>query len=562
MHLKLRGKLLVIFILLLVITVMALMDVVNYSVRNMIIFNIQEKLNSDMSLGYSYLEKSYPGEWSIKDGKLLKGDKVINEDYTLVDEIKKQTGSFVTIFQGDTRVSTNVLKEDGSRAVNTKAAENVINTVLKNGTPYSGEAKVVNMKCLTKYIPIKDGSGKVIGMWFTGVAKEKADKEIRTLTIILGSVSLAAIVVGILILIFFTGQIVRSVNNILTSIKAVAAGDLTLRTSVKRRDEIGLIADNLNLMIDEFNRLIREVKELSSTVAESSEESKASSEEVRKVTEQVALAVTELAKGASDQARSTEKSNVRISQVVEGLRKIAEDMNKAKHLTEQSEAAVKEGEESVRLQEIKVKENVAVVSEVSESVADLNNKSSEIGQILEVIKGIAEQTNLLALNAAIEAARAGEQGKGFAVVAEEIRKLAEQSSHSVKQITEIIRQVQESVGASAAKMDKTKSVAEEQAEALSETIKIFGHLASAVHEITRNIKFVSEASGELTQEAASAADEIQNIASIAQESAAGTEEVAASTEEQTSITHHIADASDRLAEMANKLALGVKRFKV
>src|SRR5690606_24853179 len=98
-----------------------------------------EKAKADLTLSYKYIDIKYPGEWEIKDNQLYKGKTLMNGNDQVVDEIGEDTGDTVTIFQGDTRISTNVLK-DGKRAIGTQVSEQVSNTVLKKGENFYGEA--------------------------------------------------------------------------------------------------------------------------------------------------------------------------------------------------------------------------------------------------------------------------------------------------------------------------------------------------------------------------------------------------------------------------------------
>ena len=155
---------------------------------------------------YDSFNTTYPGVWKIVDGMLYKGDLLIkNSEEVLktLDKMKVESGTFVTIFQGDTRVATNVKKADGSRAVGTRQTdEKVKSSVLTDSKIYSGEAIVVATYCETKYSPIKDSSGKVIGMWFTGVSNDKIInqqvmlKETVIVSIIAG---LALLVMGLVV---------------------------------------------------------------------------------------------------------------------------------------------------------------------------------------------------------------------------------------------------------------------------------------------------------------------------------------------------------------------------
>lgn len=184
----------------------------NTQVAKLIDDSITEKLNSDSSLGHSLLNQKHPGDWSIMDGQLYKGTVLINRNYELVDEVQKQTRSLATIFMGDTRIATTVLKNDGDRAEGTQAAQEVIDRVLKEGKEYIGKAIVNTKMCRTKYIPLRDSSGKVIGMWFVGIEIDQVNLKMRNISFLIGLFSLFLVLVGVLISLYFNTSIVKPIR--------------------------------------------------------------------------------------------------------------------------------------------------------------------------------------------------------------------------------------------------------------------------------------------------------------------------------------------------------------
>lgn len=379
------------------------------------------------------------------------------------------------------------------------------------------------------------------------------------LSVIVGITILGAVLIGYIL----TRNISRPIKALTTIAGRISEGDLTQKVpDIRSKDEIRELGRAFSSMVQKLRDIIVNVNDASQELVASSEELAASSEEVYKVSEQIAVTVSELARGASEQAVSSEKGNGKILNTVEGLARIAEGMSSSEKIMQQVRETVKTGEESVRYQEQKVKENNETSQEVAAAISELSDKSQEIGQILDVIRSISEQTNLLALNAAIEAARAGEAGKGFSVVADEIRKLAEQSNTSVKQIDTIIREVQSGVNSAVLKMDKSKAVADEQSESLASTVAAFDNIANVVETINSNIIMVSKMSQDLSRNAVEAGDEITGIASVAQQNAASTQEVAASTEEQTSTIHQITEAAEGLSQLALQLQNSIRLFKV
>src|SRR5690606_23901697 len=141
---------------------------------------------------------------SIKNGELYKGDVRINENYDIVDEIAEKTGDTVTIFLGDTRVTTNVKKEDGSRAVGTQVSDEVAEVVLTNKQQFFGEANVVGQKYITGYTPIFDKSGEVIGIFYVGAPQNVIDETISSFIKMFVVVFIVSNIIAFIIVFIFT----------------------------------------------------------------------------------------------------------------------------------------------------------------------------------------------------------------------------------------------------------------------------------------------------------------------------------------------------------------------
>jgi methyl-accepting chemotaxis protein len=418
---------------------------------------------------------------------------------------------------------------------------------------------VNGIKKLMAYTPYKEQN------WYICTAGTVSDylRPVNTFKFIIFMIGFVCIIVAAIVAFLFSKSIANPIKQLSVVVAAISMGDLTQKVHIsKSKDEIGRLSVDFNNMLQNLRELIFDVKDMSVSSADSSEEMMASSKDVSKVSEQIAAAVNELAKGASEQAAATEKGNVKIRQVVSGLNDIVSDMSKSEELTQKANDTVEMGKKSVQYQAIKMNENKRVSTDVSSAISVLAEQSIEIGEILEVIKSISEQTNLLSLNAAIEAARAGEQGRGFAVVAEEIRKLAEKSSMSVKEVNLVVQEVQKSVEHAVLEMGKAKVVVEDQEKALVDTVNAFENIERVVTDINANIKKVADVSSLLDSKAKEAGDAMNDIAILSGDTAAGAEEVAASTEEQTSVIQQIAEASSNLSKIANELQKSIEKFTV
>ncbi|MBC8014228.1 MAG: cache domain-containing protein, partial [Sporomusaceae bacterium] len=164
---RLSWKLVFIFVLIIICGTSAIGYYAAYNMQDKIFSVAQEKLRSDLTVAKTYFNNKIPGSWEVKDGKLFKGNILIN-DIGIVDEIKEMTNDSITIFLDDVRIATTVRRPDSARVTGTKAAEEVSNTVLKSNKTFIGTAQVAGIVNQTVYEPILDDNRKVIGMFFVG----------------------------------------------------------------------------------------------------------------------------------------------------------------------------------------------------------------------------------------------------------------------------------------------------------------------------------------------------------------------------------------------------------
>jgi methyl-accepting chemotaxis protein len=179
MSFKTKASVVVIGMMLLFWLVVSIL-VIN-DMKSQITGAVAEKAKSDSATALEIIDYMHSGEWQVIGGELYKGNTKINGNIEMVDKIGSLTNDTVTIFLGDTRIATNIMR-DGKRAVGTKAADYVTDTVLNNGKQFIGEAEVVGEQYKACYSPLKDERGSIIGMFYVGVSKKFADQLQQTFT--------------------------------------------------------------------------------------------------------------------------------------------------------------------------------------------------------------------------------------------------------------------------------------------------------------------------------------------------------------------------------------------
>ena len=437
-----------------------------------------------------------------------------------------------------TRVSTNVKKPDGSRAVGTRITpESPVYQAVKTGNVYRGKAEVVGNWCLTEYNPILSGD-KVAGVLFVGVkmsdsvSLKKVVDETRigktgSIYILDGigkvivhptlkageDLSKEAVVQEILKT--GSGRLARKMNGTdsIVNFARFDAWNWIVVAQAPTAEIYAGVNTLLRILIISLVLLVaggvagvyilasREMKVVAASVMGLS----GAFEKIGSASAHLSTTSQGLAEGSSEQAASLEETSSAMEEMSAMTKRNAESAGQAKSLADRAGASVG-------------KSNASMQSLVT-SMAEISAMGEETGKIIKTIDEIAFQTNLLALNAAVEAARAGEAGAGFAVVADEVRNLAQRAAGAAKNTSELIEGTIKKIKDGTVLVEKTNADFSEVASAVTKVTELVGEISAASSEQSRGIDEVSTAIGQMDKVTQGNAANAEEIASASEEMA-------------------------------------------
>ncbi|QLF94014.1 methyl-accepting chemotaxis protein [Pseudomonas sp. ABC1] len=361
----------------------------------------------------------------------------------------------------------------------------------------------------------------------------RAAAQVTNTGIMLGAVTLLAIISGALVALVISRQIVNPLRRAVDAAQRIADGDLTVELHSQRSDELGVLLRAINNMSLSLRDVIAQIGSGSHQLAASASQlasitnqTQAGIDSQRSETDLVATAMNEMSATVQEVAQNSEQA----------ASAAQEADHEAGHALQLSQQAIEQIEVLAR--------DVGISAE---SMARLRQESERIGGVLDVIKTVAGQTNLLALNAAIEAARAGEAGRGFAVVADEVRNLAQRTQNSSEEIEKLIASLQDIAGESSRMMQTSVDQTHLSVNGVRDT----GAALAAITRQVSNIQQMSALIATAAEEQSAVAEEINRSVSTVRDTA----------EESASASAEISAASTELARLGNDLERLVRHFR-
>lgn len=541
-----------------------------FLVSSLVIFHEMQNIQDQLSA----LERR--GDRAIKTTEMM---SIFREKNVLIaDYIQSPEEKFAVAYE-EKQKEFNALQEELSSSINTKEEEQlftyirnsdsqmndvflgkIVKDVAKGNTDNINSNRIFTQALSNEAVRYLGELREIINDSRQEALQDTKASISRSILVLFISIGIA-IILGVIIAIVVNRLIQKSLNNVILMAKEISNGNLLVETNdYDSKDELGQLSSAMNSMLLNLREMIHRISNVSETVSSQSEELTQSSNEVKESGIQVAATMQELSLGSESQANAS-------SQLAETMSTFSEKIKESNTFGETiviSAVSVQSLTEDGRLlmnssidQMNKINK---IVKESVEKVKTLDQQSKEISKLVGVIQSIAEQTNLLALNAAIEAARAGEHGKGFAVVASEVRKLAEQVSLSITDITGIVHNIQLESNNVVTSLEKGYNEVEKGTDDIQTTGKTFDEIHHAISEVVDKIQGVAIRLSDIDQECGKMSNSIEDIASISEESAAGVEQTAASIQQTSTSMEEIAGSAEQLAKLSEELNGLIRKF--
>lgn len=498
-------------------------------------------------------------------------------DNTMIDDIGKDLGVHITLFEGEERLSTTIIKDDKTRAVGTKMDNPVvIETVLKRGEIFNSINMILGKEYKTLYWPMQDVNKSVKGMYFIGVETAKI-KESQMHAVLV----LSLFLLGIAILMIpgswiFGKKLSAPIVKATEFAVEVSKGNLENVLKNNQKDETGVLAGALNQMVAKLKEMILHsdqkakeaelAKEKADIATQEALAAKAHAENAKRQgmlhaaekleeivenitssSEEISGQIEQISQGMHVQSNRVGETATAMAQMVATIIEVSQNASHASSSAGDARKKAEDGSGIVKSSIDSMSQVANIAHQLKDEMQILGKQAEQIGMVMSVINDIADQTNLLALNAAIEAARAGDAGRGFAVVADEVRKLAEKTQQATRDVGEKISGIQDSTRNGINGVD-TVNKAIDQALALTQSS--------------------GEALGEIVILSQNNAGEVQSIAAASEEQSAASEQISKAVEEINTIStetaqgmRESAQAISELAQQAGKLRTLIEELK-
>lgn len=320
---------------------------------------------------------------------------------------------------------------------------------------------------------------------------------VQTSITLLISISIAAIIIGILFGIWVFRSVSRPLGDLINVTNSVAGGDLHTGNIKHSNDEFGQVQTSMEKMVLNLRDMAGKITDSTTTIASSSEE--------------LSSTATELDRNSQTQTSQIEQSVTAMTEMVQTIQDVSQNASNTSDAAGKMKSIALDGQKALDDTSRELVSFAEIVRQSAEKIEALGVKSEAINNIVDMIKDIADQTNLLALNASIEAARAGEMGRGFAVVADSVRQLAHRTIESSTEISRTVKEMQTEVAGSVAFMQNERKAIDKIVAHVDATQRSMGEIVTCVEHVFDMIQTIATSTEE---QSATAEDVNRNMVSI------------------------------------------------
>jgi methyl-accepting chemotaxis protein len=383
------------------------------------------------------------------------------------------------------------------------------------------------------YVELYQPWGWIIG---TGIYVDDVDSAMRKIQVSIGSGLLVILGITFLLSWLVARTVTGPIKEVVETIKDIAQGegDLTKRLPIYGKNEVGELSEWFNTFVEKLHGIISQLSSTALQLASSATELQSTSREMQE-------SVNQLSSQSTNLATAGEEMSATSGDIANNCHMAADGAQQAANTTQQGFEVVTNTVAGIRNRGEATKRNAALVG-------SLGQRSDQIGAIVGTIEDIADQTNLLALNAAIEAARAGEQGRGFAVVADEVRALAERTTRATKEISEMIKTIQQETGRAISSMEEGVKGTERGATEAAQLESSLQTILAQVNAVTDQISQIATAAEEQTCTTREISNNVMSLNELAHQNSTG--------------IHETGLAADNVSRQAEELQRLVGQFRL